>query len=78
MLLLIFSNIPGFPNEQPNVDLSTIPNFYGHDDSDTLHILSFMEFISNIGIIHEDVVIRLFLRSFERSAKECLKLKTSW
>jgi hypothetical protein len=33
-----------------------------------------MEFISNIGIIHEDVVIRLFLRSFERNARNGLNI----
>jgi hypothetical protein len=51
----------------------SIPKFCGHDDSVILHILSFMEFISNIGIIHEDVVMRFFAHGLERSAREWFK-----
>jgi hypothetical protein len=65
-----FSNVPGFPHERPNVESGSIPNFYGYDDSTIVHILSFMEFISIIGIIHEDVVIILFVRRFQMNAKE--------
>jgi hypothetical protein len=37
------------------------------------HILSFTKFISIIAIIHEDVVIRLFVHGFKKSAREWFK-----
>jgi hypothetical protein len=51
-----FSNILGCPNELPSIDSDFTLKFYGHNDSTTLHILSFLEFISDLGIIHEHVM----------------------
>jgi hypothetical protein len=64
-MLQLISQISRCPNELPKVDSDSIPKFHEHNDSTTLHISCFMVFISDLGVIHEDVVIRLFLSSLK-------------
>jgi hypothetical protein len=68
MLLLIFQ-YPRFPHENPNVDTTTIPSFYGCDDSVILNISSFIKFSLRIGLVHEDDMMKIFAFSFKGDAR---------
>jgi hypothetical protein len=48
------------PHENPSADVRAIPGFHGRDDLVIWNISSFIEFCSNIGIIYEDDMMKVF------------------
>jgi hypothetical protein len=61
-----FSNIQGFPHENPDVDAREIPGFHGCGNSVIQHISSFIEFSLSIGIFHEDDMMKYFCIKSQR------------
>ena len=53
---LDFSSILGYPDELSPKWIKHTPKFQGHNDSTTLYVTSFMELISDLNVVHEDVM----------------------
>jgi hypothetical protein len=50
-----------------------IPKFDGNAHFVTQHVISFLEFVSKLNVIHEEVLIRLFVSSLEGDPKTWIK-----
>jgi hypothetical protein len=75
LLSLDISSIPGYLNGFPDPDLDEhIVSFHVHVDSTTLLIASFMRIISDFDVVHEDVMIKMFVFSLEYLQKYGLKV----
>jgi hypothetical protein len=64
-----FSNVHGFPHENPNVDAKAIPGFHGYSNSVMQHIYSFIEFSLSIGLRHEYDTMNFFGISLKGDAR---------
>jgi hypothetical protein len=62
---LDINNIPGYPNHFSPDWLDDCPKFDGDPSSAITHVVKFLKYASKINVIHEDVLIRLFLVSLE-------------
>ena len=68
-----FSKIYGFLNIVPDKELweHCLPKFRGKDyDHPSEHLLDFHECMHKLNIDHEDVLIKMFIFSFEEQARE--------
>jgi hypothetical protein len=68
-----FSNVPGFPNPMPERDEweSCLPRFRGNDwEVPVEHLLDFHEYMRQLSIVHEDVLMKMFRYSLEGKARE--------
>jgi hypothetical protein len=68
-----FSVVPGFPNVVPTVDEwgDCLPKFReDRDDNPADHLLEFHEVMYQLGIHHEDVLMKMFMYSLEGEARE--------
>jgi hypothetical protein len=66
-----FSSIPGFPNVVPIMDEwgDCLPKFReDKDDNLADHLLEFHEVMHQLGIHHEDVLMKMFMYSLEGDA----------
>jgi hypothetical protein len=62
---LNFRGISWFPHEEPSICwIDHLINFEGHSSS-RLHIISFMKSNAKIDVLHEDIVMRMFLHTFD-------------
>jgi hypothetical protein len=75
MLHLNFSNIPGFPNPMPSVEVrgDCLPRFREDDDNPTQHLIEFHLCMHQLGIFHEDVLMKMFMISFDEDARQWYK-----
>jgi hypothetical protein len=68
-----FSVVPGFPNVVPTIDEwgDYLPRFReDKDDNPADHLLEFHEVMHQLGIHHEDVLMKMFMYSLEGYARE--------
>jgi hypothetical protein len=65
---LDFSGIPSYPNYF-NDDYDDwrkgIPKFLGHKDSPMLHVTSFIDALSKLNVVHEDVKMKILMTSLD-------------
>jgi hypothetical protein len=67
------SIVPGFPNNFPTIDKwgDYLPRFReDKDDKPVDHLLHFHEAMHQLGIHHEDVLMKMFMYSLEGDARE--------
>jgi len=63
-----FGGILGFPHEEPNICWQDhFLEFIGHS-SVVFHIKSFMKAIADLDVVHEDIMMRMFLYTFDGKA----------
>lgn len=66
---LNFFDILRYPNELPDLDWDeNIAKFHGYKGSTTLHVTSFMKSISDLDVVHKDVIMKMFVYSLENEA----------
>jgi hypothetical protein len=68
-----FSDIPGFPNNVPTVDEwgDYLPRFKGDDhDHPAQHLINFHQYMDQLDIHHEDVLLKMFMYSLEGDARQ--------
>jgi hypothetical protein len=68
---LIFSTLLGFPNDMLDTKIwgSYLPQFReDHDYIPGKHLQEFHECMNMLGIVHEDVLMNLFMMSLARDA----------
>jgi hypothetical protein len=71
-----FSNIHGFPNAMPSTKDwgDCLPRFREDDDDcPTQHLIDFHECMNQLGIYHEDVLMKMFMTSLEGDARQWYK-----
>jgi hypothetical protein len=71
---LNFVDIVGFPNDVPTIDIwgYFLPRFRQKDeDNPTLHMIDFHQCMHQLGISHEDFLMRMFMYSLEGDVREC-------
>ena len=71
LLPIDFSNILGFPNSHYGENIpSHLPIFHGHGnvDSTRLHIMTFLKVLVDFDIVHEDIMILMFVSSLNGDA----------
>jgi hypothetical protein len=65
---LDFSGIPRYPNYF-NDDYDDwrkgIPKFLGHKDPPMLHVTSFIDALSKLNVVHEDVKMKILMTSLD-------------
>ena len=65
--------VPGFPNLVPTMDEcgEFIPRFKGdEDDHVAQHLIKFHECMDQLGISHEDLLIKMFMHSLDGDAQQ--------
>lgn len=63
---LDFLSILGYLTKLPSpVGSKCIIKFHKHNGSTTPHVTSFIEFISDISVVHENVMMKMFAHTFE-------------
>lgn len=70
---LNFSAIPSFPNAVPIMDEwgDFLVQFREKkDDNPATHLLKFHEVMYQLGILHEDVIMKMFMYSLDEDARE--------
>ena len=68
---LNFSDIPGFPNTVPTMDIwgDCLPRFRENkEDNPSDHLIKFHQCMVQLNIQHEDVLMKMFMYSLERDA----------
>ena len=68
-----FSDIPGFPNTIPTMDEwgDFLPRFLeGEDENLAYHVLKFHQYMDQLNIHHEDVLMKMFMYSLDGSARK--------
>jgi hypothetical protein len=68
-----FYDVPGFANVVPTIDEwgDCLPKFKeSKDDHPTKHFLKFHELMHKWNIMHEDVLMKMFMYSLEGDARE--------
>jgi hypothetical protein len=76
MLHFDFSNVPGFPNAMPSTKDwgDCLPRFREDDDDfPTQHLIDFHKCMRQLGIFHEDVLMKMFMISLEGDARQWYK-----
>ena len=71
--LPIFFDIPFFPNPVPHMDEMEghLPKFKDENDDNPIdHLLEFHECMHQLNIVHEDVLMKMFIYSLEEDACE--------
>jgi hypothetical protein len=71
-----FSNILGFPNPMPSTKdwEDCLPRFREDDDDcPTQHLIDFHECMYQLGIFHEDVLMKMFMISLDGDAHQWYK-----
>ena len=70
---LNFSNVPGFPNTVPIIDEweGVLPLFQEkEEDNPAHHVIKFHQYMDQLGIHHEDVLMKMFMYSLDGSARK--------
>jgi hypothetical protein len=70
---LDIKNVLGYPNQFSPDWGDNCPKFDGDLSSVITHVVKFLKYTSDINVIHEDVLIRLFLLSLEARQKNWVK-----
>lgn len=71
---LDFLGILGCLNKLPPPGwVEHIPKFHGHPHLAAQHVTSFIDFILDLYVVHEDVIMRMFAHTMEESADYCFK-----
>ena len=68
---LNFSDIPGFPNPVPIMDVwgDCLPRFReSKEDNPSDHLIEFHQCMVRLNIQHEDVLMKMFMYSLEQDA----------
>jgi hypothetical protein len=64
-----FRKIDGYPNHIPLAWKENVPKFDNEPLHATQHILSFLEYVWKLGVVHEDILIMLFFVSLDGRKK---------
>jgi len=70
---LNFSDIPGFPNSVPTMDVwgDCLPRFRENkEDNPSDHLIKFHQCMVQLNIQHEDVLMKMFMYSLEKDARD--------
>lgn len=59
-----FSGIPGYPDNYEDWR-GEIPRFHGLNDSPISHVTSFIDVVSKLNIVHEDVQMKMFIMALD-------------
>ena len=68
-----FSDVPGFPHAVPTIDEwgDFIPRFKENDDDNPAHhVIKFHQYMDQLGIHHEDVLMKMFRYSLDGCARQ--------
>ena len=68
-----FSDVPGFPHEVPTMDEwgDFLPRFREEEeDNPAYHVLKFHQYMDQLNIHHEDVLMKMFMYSLDGSARK--------
>ena len=72
---IYFSSVLEYLNQlsPPRWAFERAPKFHGHLHLATQHVTSFIDYISDLNVVHEDVIMKLFVISMEEDANRWLK-----
>jgi hypothetical protein len=65
-------NIPGYPNYFPTEWRESCPKFSGDPTLAVTHVVNYMRYASSINVLHEDVLMKIFVSSLESSQRKWL------
>ena len=68
-----FFDVPGFPNPVPTMDVwgDCLPRFReSKEDNPSDHLIRFHQYMVQLNIQHEDVIMKMFMYSLEQDARE--------
>jgi hypothetical protein len=71
-----FDDIPGFPNTVPVIDVwgDDLPRFREKDeDNPAHHVIKFHQYMDQLSIHHEDILMKMFMYSLEGYARKWYK-----
>ena len=71
--LLNFSNVPGFPNTVPIIDEwgDFLPRFQEKEEDNLAHhVIKFHQYMDQLSIHHEDVLMKMFMYSLDGCARQ--------
>jgi hypothetical protein len=64
--------IPGYPNHCPTEWRENCPKFDGDPALAVTHVVNYMKYVSSLNVLHEDVLMKIFMSSLESSQKDWL------
>jgi hypothetical protein len=67
------TNVPGYPNHIPQEWRDNCPQYDGNPTLTVSHVLQFLKYVSHLKVIHEDVLIKLFMSSLQPKQRVLLK-----
>jgi hypothetical protein len=65
-------NVPGYPNHCPTEWRASCPKFDGDPALAVTHVVNYMKYASSLNVLHEDVLMKIFVSSLESSQKDWL------
>jgi hypothetical protein len=65
-------NVPGYPNHCPTEWRENCPKFDGDPALAVTHVANYMKYVSSLDVLHEDVLMKIFVSSLESSQKDWL------
>jgi hypothetical protein len=65
-------DIPGYPNHCSPKWRESCPKFDGDPALAVTHVMNYMKYASSLNVLHEDVLMKIFVSSLESSQKDWL------
>jgi hypothetical protein len=65
-------NIPGYPNHCSTEWRESFPKFNGDPTLAVTHVVNYMKYASSLNVLHEDVLMKIFVSSLESSQRSGL------
>jgi hypothetical protein len=65
-------DIPGYPNHFPTEWRENCPKFNGDPTLAVTHAVNYMKYASSLNVLHEDVLMKIFVSSLETSQRNLL------